>query len=176
MQQFVWVGTLFETDHQKNNNKLPRSGSPAYSVFLHYYSRATFHRFKGTLRDSPMRTVTRDNNASRQSRCIQCTTDPRVGVTAARESAAAAMCVRLVDVSGILAIHIPTRSLLRSSSTHEPSDPPLRVVYVILSRSCRPFPRHCLCVDDMGKRSVMGLREFDAGIISLRSSALLKLI
>ncbi|ORD92917.1 hypothetical protein ECANGB1_2309, partial [Enterospora canceri] len=38
------------------------------------------------------------------------------------------MCVRLVDVSGILAIHIPTRSLLRSSSTHEPSDPPLRVV------------------------------------------------
>ena len=57
-----------------------------------------------------------------------CISDPRVGVAAAHESAAAAMCVRLVDVSGILAIHIPTRSLLRSSSTHEPSDPPLRVV------------------------------------------------
>lgn len=56
--------------------------------------------------------------------------DPRVGVTATHESAAAAMCVRLVDVSGILAIHIPTRSLLRSSSTHEPSDPPLRVVII----------------------------------------------
>ena len=55
--------------------------------------------------------------------------DPRVGVAATHESAAAAMCVRLVDVSGILAIHIPTRSLLRSSSTHEPSDPPLRVVF-----------------------------------------------
>ena len=40
----------------------------------------------------------------------------------------AAMCVRLVDVSDILAIHITTRILLRSSSTHEPSDPPLRVV------------------------------------------------
>lgn len=45
-------------------------------------------------------------------------------------AAAAAICVQLVDVSGILAIHIPTRSLLRSSSTHEPSDPPLRVVYL----------------------------------------------
>ena len=63
-----------------------------------------------------------------QSRCMVLISDPRVGVTAAHESAAAAMCVRLVDVSGILAIHIPTRSLLRSSSTHEPSDPPLRVV------------------------------------------------
>jgi hypothetical protein len=60
--------------------------------------------------------------------------DPRVGVTAAHESAAAAMCVRLVDVSGILAIHIPTRSLLRSSSTHEPSDPPLRVVLCLYWR------------------------------------------
>lgn len=59
--------------------------------------------------------------------------DPRVGVTAAHESAAAAMCVRLVDVSGILAIHIPTRSLLRSSSTHEPSDPPLRVVIFVFT-------------------------------------------
>ena len=42
---------------------------------------------------------------------------------------AAAICVRLVDVSETLAIHITTRSLLRSSSTHEPSDPPLRVVF-----------------------------------------------
>ena len=69
--------------------------------------------------------------------------DPRVGVTATHESAAAAMCVRLVDVSGILAIHIPTRSLLRSSSTHEPSDPPLRVVLYILGlrRSVPTFNR-----------------------------------
>lgn len=48
----------------------------------------------------------------------------------AHMAAAAAICVQLVDVSGILAIHIPTRSLLRSSSTHEPSDPPLRVVHL----------------------------------------------
>ena len=30
------------------------------------------------------------------------------------------------------AIHTTTRSLLRSSSTHEPSDPPLRVVLLVL--------------------------------------------
>ena len=30
------------------------------------------------------------------------------------------------------AIHINSRSWLRSSSTHEPSDPPLRVVYKFL--------------------------------------------
>ena len=30
------------------------------------------------------------------------------------------------------AIHTTTRSLLRSSSTHEPSDPPLRVVFWLL--------------------------------------------
>lgn len=88
--------------------------------------------------------------------------DPRVGVTAAHESAAAAMCVRLVDVSGILAIHIPTRSLLRSSSTHEPSDPPLRVVIFALRRTLPtlnrlppPLPQET----KSGRRSVMGLKK-----------------
>ena len=54
--------------------------------------------------------------------------DTRLGVAAALGSAAAAMCVQLVDASGNLAIHMPTRILLRSSSTHEPSDPPLEVI------------------------------------------------
>ncbi len=57
------------------------------------------------------------------------------GSPAEADFAAAAMCVRLVDVSDNLAIHIPTRSSLRSSSTHEPSDPPLRVVL-----GCQDYP------------------------------------
>ena len=55
-------------------------------------------------------------------------TDTRLGVATTLGSAVAAMCVQLVDASGNLAIHMPTRILLRSSSTHEPSDPPLEVV------------------------------------------------
>lgn len=45
--------------------------------------------------------------------------------------------VRLVVVSDILAIHIATRSLLRSSSTQEPSGPPKRVVFFVLCRMSR---------------------------------------
>lgn len=86
--------------------------------------------------------------------------DPRVGVTAAHESAAAAMCVRLVDVSGILAIHIPTRSLLRSSSTHEPSDPPLRVVFFYCRRAVPTFITSTISAsrDHVGRLSTMGLK------------------
>lgn len=77
-------------------------------------------------------------------------------MAAAHESAAAAMCVRLVDVSGILAIHIPTRSLLRSSSTHEPSDPPLRVVHFHCWNSADALPAFKTSAvsapgDDVGK-------------------------
>jgi hypothetical protein len=36
------------------------------------------------------------------------------------------------------AIHITSRSWLRSSSTHEPSDPPLRVVSVTFADALRP--------------------------------------
>ena len=96
---------------------------------------------KNSRRNSPMRSMPGEGRfrSTKRGRApnnptkpidTNSTSDPRVGVTAAHESAAAAMCVRLVDVSGILAIHIPTRSLLRSSSTHEPSDPPLRVVFI----------------------------------------------
>ena len=59
-------------------------------------------------------------------------TDTRLGVATTLASAVAAMCVQLVDASYNLAIHMLTRSLLRSSSTHEPSDPPLEVVCVFL--------------------------------------------
>ena len=52
----------------------------------------------------------------------------------------AAMCVQLVDASDNLAIHMLTRILLRSSSTHEPSDPPLGVVYCLLGDSTLPMP------------------------------------
>lgn len=102
--------------------------------------------------------------------------DPRVGVTAAHCRTAAAMCVRLVDVSGILAIHIPTRSLLRSSSTHEPSDPPLRVVFYCflraawLRRSLPTFrlppslPRETM----LGRRSIHGLKKFFLQVVVLR--------
>ena len=55
-------------------------------------------------------------------------TDARLGVAITLGSAVAAMCVQLVDASGNLAIDMPTRILLRLSSTHEPSDPPLEVV------------------------------------------------
>ena len=54
--------------------------------------------------------------------------DTRLGVATTLGSAVAAMCVQLADASDNLAIHMPTRILLRSSSTHEPSDPPLEVV------------------------------------------------
>ena len=56
--------------------------------------------------------------------------DTRLGVATTLGSAVAAMCVQLVDASGNLAIHMTTRILLRSSSTHEPSDPPLEVVFL----------------------------------------------
>ena len=72
------------------------------------------------------------------------------------------MCVRLVDVSGILAIHIPTRSLLRSSSTHEPSDPPLRVVLWINYAGSRPSSMdfHRLRLERLaGRRSHLGLKN-----------------
>ena len=59
---------------------------------------------------------------------LQFSTDTRPGVATTLVSAVAAMCVQLVDASHNLAIHMLTRILLRSSSTHEPSDPPLEVV------------------------------------------------
>jgi DNA gyrase inhibitor GyrI len=40
-----------------------------------------------------------------------------------------AICVQKFDDSLISAIHITYRSWLRSSSMHEPRDPPLKVVY-----------------------------------------------
>ena len=55
-------------------------------------------------------------------------TDTRLGVASTLGSIDAAMCVQLVDASDNLAIHMLTRILLRSSSTHEPSDPPLEVI------------------------------------------------
>src|SRR5258705_4955025 len=49
------------------------------------------------------------------------------------------MCVRNVNVL-LPAIHINSRSWLRSSSIHEPSDPPLGVVlFYICSRYCFCF-------------------------------------
>lgn len=57
-------------------------------------------------------------------------TDTRLGVATTLARAFAAMCVQLVDASYNLAIHMLTRGWLRSSSTHEPSDPPLEVVFV----------------------------------------------
>lgn len=62
-------------------------------------------------------------------------TDTRLGVATTQGSAVAAMCVQLVDASDNLAIHMLTRILLRSSSTHEPSDPLLEVVF-----GSRPWP------------------------------------
>ena len=57
---------------------------------------------------------------------IVCKTDPRPGVatgrTRGRNMRSRCRCSRYP------AIHINSRSWLRSSSTHEPSDPPLRVV------------------------------------------------
>ena len=37
-----------------------------------------------------------------------------------------------MSMFNVSAIHINSRSWLRSSSTHEPSDPPLRIVYLSL--------------------------------------------
>ena len=68
-------------------------------------------------------------------------TDTRLGVATTLGSAVAAMCVQLVDASGNLAIHMPTRILLRSSSTHEPSDPPLEVVRFFWQASAPPRKR-----------------------------------
>ena len=62
-------------------------------------------------------------------------------------SAVAAMCVQLVDASDLLAIHMLTRILLRSSSTHEPSDPPLEVVSF-----CKPFTVHQITGLKNGKK------------------------
>lgn len=55
---------------------------------------------------------------------------PILGQTQPRLEAGAAMCVRNVNVL-LPAIHINSRSWLRSSSIHEPSDPPLGVVFCL---------------------------------------------
>ena len=70
--------------------------------------------------------------------------DTRLGVATTLGSEVAAMCVQLVDASGNLAIHMPTRILLRSSSTHEPSDPPLEVVRYQASASPDSPPFDCV--------------------------------
>ena len=64
-------------------------------------------------------------------------TDTHLGVATTLGSAVTAMCVQLVGASGNLAIHMTTRILLRSSSTHEPSDPPLEVVSFLLASAPR---------------------------------------
>ena len=53
-----------------------------------------------------------------------------------------AICVQRFDDSLISAIHITYRSWLRSSSMHEPRDPPLKVVYQlrICYSTCIHFP------------------------------------
>lgn len=56
---------------------------------------------------------------------------PILGQTQPRLEAGAAMCVRNVNVL-LPAIHINSRSWLRSSSIHEPSDPPLGVVFLFV--------------------------------------------
>ena len=65
--------------------------------------------------------------ASRRSGSRQTSTDPETGVaprvTRGRNMRSRYRC------SMCPAIHINSRSWLRSSSTHEPSDPPLRVVF-----------------------------------------------
>lgn len=38
-------------------------------------------------------------------------------------------CAFKMSMFNVSAIHINSRSWLRSSSTHEPSDPPLRIVF-----------------------------------------------
>ncbi len=50
------------------------------------------------------------------------------------------------------AIHIKSRSWLRSSSTHEPSDPPLRVIFLFF-RMRRATRRHRNCVTHSVKHS-----------------------
>lgn len=51
-----------------------------------------------------------------------------------------AICVQKFDDSLNSAIHITYRSWLRSSSMHEPRDPPLKVVIrVVVFNTARPF-------------------------------------
>lgn len=87
----------------------------------------------------PQRGGSRSNRDTRP-RLMDACTDTRLGVATTRGSAVAAMCVQLVDASDNLAIHMATRILLRSSSTHEPSDQPLEVIFD-LRRKCTSFPR-----------------------------------
>ena len=71
-------------------------------------------------------------NAAVPAVCDRCFADPQTGVapgvTRSRNVRSRYRC------SMCPAIHINSRTWLRSSSTHEPSDPPLRVVYDHLVR------------------------------------------
>ena len=91
-------------------------------------------------RDPPLTRARGGLKPRRTSGWMHCvSTDTRLGVATTLGSEVTAMCVQLVDASGNLAIHMPTRILLRSSSTHEPSDPPLEVVSLSsLSTSSQP--------------------------------------
>ena len=59
-------------------------------------------------------------------------TDPRTGVVPGRPRDRNVRSRRRCSMCP--AIHISSRSWLRSSSTHEPSDPPLRVVTIVADR------------------------------------------
>lgn len=70
----------------------------------------------------------RDTSAS-------CKDDPQTGV--ALGSSPGPQCAFEMSMLMCPAVHTTTRSLLRLSSTHEPSDPPLRVVCVSHWFDCR---------------------------------------
>lgn len=67
--------------------------------------------------------------------------DPQTGV--ALGSSPGPQCAFEMSMLMCPAVHTTTRSLLRLSSTHEPSDPPLRVVYTKQTVSCASLPAKC---------------------------------
>ena len=71
-------------------------------------------------------TFMRKEKEKRKESCNDTQADMLLGIPKS------ASCVQRLDDSLISAIHITYRSLLRSSSMHEPRDPPLKVVFSFL--------------------------------------------
>ena len=85
---------------------------------------------------------------SRNHLAIDVTTDPREDW--AQAQARAAICVQPVDAHVCPAIRKPTRISLRSSSTHDPSDPPPRVVLTLTdlhAAAAEMTVQSCSCID-----------------------------
>lgn len=75
-----------------------------------------------------------DLAASTRTRCALLDYDPEPGVP--KDVTPMAQCAFECSVFKVSAVHTTYRSWLRSSSTYEPSDPPIKLKFVLSAHTC----------------------------------------